>query len=79
MAIDGQNSDSEGHSAIVKANQLVLQRLQEVQAYVPQASDSLSRQERESAGVGRVESAMEDLAQGLNTGILGLLEGSGNR
>ncbi|KAJ2927210.1 hypothetical protein H1R20_g9884, partial [Candolleomyces eurysporus] len=78
VAIDGQNPDSEGHSAIVKANRLVFRRLQEVQTYVPQASDSLSRQERESAGVGRVESAMEDLAQGLNPGILGLLEGSGN-
>ncbi|KAF6766563.1 hypothetical protein DFP72DRAFT_1089079 [Ephemerocybe angulata] len=75
MATEGPGS--EGHAAILKANEFILQRLKEVREVVPHDDDSV--EDSSSAGIGRVELAVEDLERGLNRGVLDLLEGSGKR
>jgi hypothetical protein len=72
-AIDSQ--DSKGLPTVVNANQLVLQRLQDVRELVPE--EDISSDSPTNAGISRVERAIEDLGKGRNRGILNLLEGSG--
>ncbi|KAH6916883.1 hypothetical protein BKA70DRAFT_1417668 [Coprinopsis sp. MPI-PUGE-AT-0042] len=72
------SATSQGHIAAEQANESILLRLREVSSLLSQEQDG-PIPDSEMAGLRRVENAVEDMRQGLGSGVLGLLEGSGRR